>query len=345
MRMLWILLSLMFGCGCASETKYKISDHYDGKKFYNPTHIEGQSFGEILKFFVTSKKQDWPESVENHLKLNLNADLTQDQVSITFINHASVLIQLKGVNILTDPIWSERASPLSWIGPKRVRGAGIPFGKLPHIDLVLISHNHYDHLDLQSLKKLNNIFKPIFIVPLGDRDLLKDHGIQNVFEMDWWDKKLFSAGVEVQMTPSQHFSARGLFDSYKSLWGSYVILFHGHRIYFGGDTAYSVHFKSIREKVGPMDIALLPIGAYEPRWFMKQVHMNTEDALQAHIDLGSKQSIGIHLGTFQLSDEKIDQPDIDLKMAIKKVGFKESLFVVLSEGNTQLYNLGPIGKN
>jgi len=334
------LLSLTFESGYPTQPKCSISDHYDGKKFYNPTHPEDQSFWEIVKFLLTSDKQKWPKSVNNNPHLTLNSDLTQDQVAITFVNHASVLIQIRGMNILTDPIWSERASPLSWIGPKRVRAPGIPFEKLPRIDVVLISHNHYDHLDLKTVKRLNDAFKPKFFVPPGDLDLLKDHGIQNVFELDWWDKQSLSAGVEVQMAPTQHFSARGLFDSFKSLWGSYVIAFYGHRIYFGGDTACSVHFKDIREKIGPLDIALLPIGAYEPRWFMKQVHMNPEEAVQAHLDLGSNQSIGIHFGTFQLSDEQIDQPLIDLKIAINKAALKDSSFIVLPEGNTRLYQLG-----
>jgi L-ascorbate metabolism protein UlaG (beta-lactamase superfamily) len=221
-----------------------------------------------------------------------------------------------------------------------VREPGIDFESMPRIDLVIVSHNHYDHLDLAILGRLNQRFSPRMLVPLGNRMLLRSQGIEKVEEMDWWDTTAASPGTSVMFAPAQHFSSRGLFDRNTALWGSYLIRSGGRLIYFGGDAGYSAHFREIRDRFGPVDIALLPIGAYEPRWFMKAFHMNPAEAVQAHVDLRSRQSIGIHFGTFQLTEEEIDAPPRDLAAALAEAILDSKSFVTLSEGVTTIYSMG-----
>ena len=329
------LLSL----GCSPMENRPLSDHYDGRRFYNPTHPQMHGFWATVKFLVSAKPAPWPEFVENHPDPHLDCGLVSGQAAVTFVNHSTVLIQLAGYNILTDPVWSERASPLSWIGPKRVREPGIAFDALPRIDLVLVSHNHYDHMDLDTLKRLSKRFAPRILVPLGDKALLESTGINRVEELDWWQKVELTPETQVIFTPTQHFSSRGLFDRNKSLWGSYMIRNRGHLIYFGGDAGYSSHYAQIRARVGPVDLAFLPIGAYEPNWFMGPVHMNPAEAVKAHSDLGSRQSVAIHFRTFRLTEEAIARPILDLKAAVASQGIPEDDFAVLEEGRTRIYTL------
>ena len=325
--------------GCSSMSNGPKSDHYSGSKFFNPTDPEGNGVWAGLKMLLTLKFEKWPETVINSPALDLNHPLSADEIAVTFVNHATVLVQSKSFNFLTDPVWSERVSPLSWAGPKRHREPGIPFDKLPNIHFVVISHNHYDHMDLSTLKRLDETFHPQFFVPLGNKNILQDNGISNVIELDWWQSFEFAPSLNVSLTPAEHFSGRSPFDRNKALWGSYVIALGGHTLYFGGDTAYSPHFKAICERFGSPSVAFLPIGAYEPRWFMKVVHVNPEEAVQAHLDLGTTQSIGIHFGTFQLTNERIDQPVKDLETALKRKNIPKNEFVTLSEGRTQILNL------
>jgi L-ascorbate metabolism protein UlaG (beta-lactamase superfamily) len=210
---------------------------------------------------------------------------------------------------------------------------------LPEIDLVLVSHNHYDHLDLSTLKRLHERFAPRFLVAFGDKQLLESEGIDRVAEFDWWQGIDIDANTRVTFTPTQHFSSRSLWDRDKSLWGSYMIERGPHRIYFGGDAGYSSHYQSIRERIGAPTLAFLPIGAYEPRWFMKPMHMNPEEAVQAHRDLAAKRSIAIHFRCFQLTAEAMDQPVIDLKSALQAASLAEQDFVVLQEGRTEIFDL------
>ncbi|MFZ6719833.1 MBL fold metallo-hydrolase [Undibacterium sp. Ji49W] len=333
--------------GCAQLQPYPKSDHYDGSKFFNPADPEGNSLWDGLKLLFAFHFESWPEMVENDTIKNVQAVTVQgrpgkDEVAITFVNHASLLIQTQQMTLLTDPVWSERVSPLGWIGPRRHRKAGITFADLPKIDVVVISHNHYDHMDLETLKRLNDRFHPFFFVPLGNKKLLEDSGIAQVVELDWWQSYQVTSDLKVSLTPAAHFSGRGLFDRDRSLWGSYHLSFNGHSLYFGGDTAYASHFKAIQERFGPPDIALLPIGAYEPRWFMKRVHMDPTEAVQAHLDLGARQSIGMHFGTFQLTNEGIDQPVKDLNLALQEKKITAREFSVLPEGRTTMFKVGQV---
>jgi L-ascorbate metabolism protein UlaG (beta-lactamase superfamily) len=279
----------------------------------------------------------WPDRVENKGIPTLHEPLQHDDIAVTFVNHAAFLIQINGITVLTDPIWSERASPVHWAGPKRVRDPGVTWEALPPIDIVLLSHNHYDHLDIATLGRLRDRFDPIMLVAAGDGRIIEPLGIRQLHELDWWDSFTLNEQCRVTFVPTQHFSARSVFDRQKSLWGGYMIEVSGRRIYFSGDTGYSVHFAEISRRLGCPDIALLGIGSYEPQWFMKPVHMNPAEAVAAHRDLGAKYSIGMHFGTFQLSAEAIDQPLLDLALALKEQGIAESAFVTLEVGETRIY--------
>jgi L-ascorbate metabolism protein UlaG (beta-lactamase superfamily) len=317
---------------------WPVSDHFDGKRFFNPTAPEGvtSTLWNILKM-LREPRSRWPRSVENEGVPRLDEALETSDIAITFVNHATFLIQTSGVAILTDPIWSERASPFSWTGPRRVRKPGVAFDRLPKIDLVLLSHNHYDHLDRATLRRLRQSFSPIVLAAAGDARVVGPLGFKDVRELDWWGEVKISDTLKITFVPAQHFSGRGLFDRQRSLWGGYMIESRGRLIYFSGDVGYSSHFSDIRMRLGSPDVALLGIGSYEPRWFMQPVHMNPAEAVRAHGDLGAKQSIGMHFGTFQLTTEAIDQPLVDLKTALSQSGISDQEFVTLQEGETRIY--------
>lgn len=320
----------------------QIPKHNDGQRFFNPTlpqSFEHKSFWKGLRMWLSTPKAKWPKHVENKATPNLPKTIAEGQVIITFVNHVTFLIQLPGLNILTDPLWSKRASPFSWLGPIRVRKPGLALEDLPPIDFVLISHNHYDHLDVKTIKHLNKNYDPKFFIPVGDNRILQKINVIKTQELDWWDSVQINESTKISFTPTQHWSARGLFDQDQSLWGSYVIEHNGKKIFFGGDGGYCTHFQDIQEKFGPFDLAFIGIGAYEPRWFMKHMHTNPEEAVMIHKDLKSKLSVGMHFGTFQLSAESIEQPKIDLQAAMVKHAIQDSEFITLNEGETRVFVL------
>jgi len=317
---------------------WPLSDHFDGQRFHNPTLPKG--FAPRISSawrMIFEGRSRWPASVENMGAPALTTERLAGDIAVTFVNHATFLIQCGGLNILSDPIWSLRASPVEWFGPKRVRAPGVALDELPPIDVILISHNHYDHLDIGTLRRLSAKFSPIVLVAAGDRDLVRSAGFERVHEFDWWEDFEIRPGCKVTFAPTQHFSARGIRDRQKSLWGSYLIQDGDRLIYFGGDSGYSTHFSDIRRRLGSPDIALLGIGSYEPRWFMTPMHMNPAEAVQAHLDLGAGQSIGMHHGTFQMSSEAIDQPLLDLRAAIEAAGVGTESFITLQEGETRVF--------
>ena len=317
-----------------------VSDHFDGRRFFNPT-LPG--YGPPLRTVFRMLREPrslWPRPVANRGVPQLDAVLGTGDVAITFINHATFLIQAGGVAILTDPVWSERVSPFRWAGPRRARPPGVAFDYLPDIDLVLLSHNHYDHLDLATLRKLRRAFAPAILAAAGDARLIGQLGFRSLRELDWWESVPFADRLTITFVPAQHSSARGLFDRHRSLWGGYMIECAGHRIYFGGDSGYAAHFSDIRDRLGPPDIAMLPIGAYEPRWFMAPIHMNPDEAVRAHRDLGARHSIGMHFGTFQLTPEPIDRPQADLEAALAQAAVPRHEFITLHEGETRIYRNG-----
>ena len=231
---------------------------------------------------------------------------------------------------MTDPIWSERASPFSFAGPLRMRPPGIRFEDLPKIDLVLLSHNHYDHFDRPTLRRLIEIHNPHFIVPLGVKNLINKTGATFVSELDWWETLNFK--LNIQCVPAQHFSARGMFDRERTLWCGYLLQHPDATVYFAGDSGYGPFFREIGERTGNIDVAILPIGAYKPRWFMSPVHMEPEDAVRIHREIEASLSIAMHFGTFPLGDDGQGVAEKELRSALDKLGVPASEFLIPEEG-------------
>lgn len=330
----WVLFLLLVS-SCSKNGDYQVSDHFDGTRFFNPGIENKKSFIDFLKWQFLDTWVEWPEVAEERsAKPAICESAEKDTLCVTFVGHATVLIQHKGISYLTDPIWSQRASPFSWIGPERHRQPGVPFPMLPKIDYVLISHNHYDHMDIPTLKRLNEVHAPQFLVPLGDAKLLQSEGIQRVTELDWQKSIRLSMDQVITFERAQHWSKRSLFDTRKSLWGSYVVRSFDKTVFFAGDTGYGDFFQDIRKRNGSFDVALIPVGAYEPRSFMKTHHVNPEDAVQIHKDLESKKSMGIHFGTFRLTSEGIEDPVIALAEALKAASLKDSDFTAPRMGET-----------
>ncbi len=290
-----------------STTVQQFPKHFDGKRFYNPDAPQAPGVLTIIRWKLTSRPKPSPRFVHDVEQSTPPRRVENDDLRVTLVNHSTVLLQQRRANILTDPIWSERASPLSWVGPKRRRIPGVALEDLPPIDAVLISHNHFDHLDLSTLKRLMARGDTSFIVPTGVAPLLRLHNIGPVYELDWGESSVHP-GFTIHSVPALHFSRRGLFDTSRSLWCGYVIECQGRFVFFAGDTAFGAHFAQIRDAFGPIRLALLPIGSYEPRWFMSAVHMSPEDAVRAHEILGARASVAIHHGTFRLADEGLDTP-------------------------------------
>ena len=305
------------------------TENFNGKKFKNYDGVKARGFLDVLKWAANREKGEWravndkPTTVPNPF---------EDKLTIYFINHATFLIQWKGKNILTDPIWSKRTSPFRFVGPRRMRPPGIAFKSLPKIDLVLLSHNHYDHLDLPTVKKLHQRHQTKFIVPLGVDLLLKNHEIDNVETFQWWEN-LSLDDLQIQMVPAQHFSGRGILDRDRTLWGGYMIFNDKKKVYFLGDSGYNERmFNDISKEHPAIEIALIPIGAYKPRWFMSPIHMDPYQAVQVHQLMNIKKSIGMHYGTFPLADEGEKESPEDLAKALNVIGVAKDQFVLLEPG-------------
>jgi L-ascorbate metabolism protein UlaG (beta-lactamase superfamily) len=221
-----------------------------------------------------------------------------------------------------------------------VRAPGLAFERLPPVQLVLVSHSHYDHMDLATLRRLERRFRPLFLTGLGNGRLLRSQGLRRVGELDWWHSFATGYGLEVTMTPARHFSRRGLFDTNRSLWGGFLLRDGRRKVYFAGDSAYGPHFAEIGRRFGGVDVALLPIGAYEPRWFMRSNHVNPDEAVRVHLDVGSRQSVAMHFGTFQLTDEPIDEPVRALGEALVRHDVPEHHFRVPRFGETMVFSPG-----
>jgi L-ascorbate metabolism protein UlaG (beta-lactamase superfamily) len=319
--------------------EYPVVEHATEHGFHNLTKKEvGYTHHynfDLFDWLLTRQPAKWPkweDAPEPTEKPVARPDAPLDDWKVWFIGHATVLIQIGPYNFLTDPVWSTHVSPAAGFGPKRVRAAGFELKDLPHIDAILLSHNHYDHLDLASLKWLYQRDRMPIYTGLVNRQYLPFY--MQVIEMDWWQQNAFLLDDRVQIvfTPAQHFSGRGLKDRDKALWGGLSILTDKDHFFFAGDTGYSEHFSHIYQKLGAPRLALLPIGAYEPRHIMKEMHMNPYDAVQAHIDLNAKQSLAIHHRTFQLTDEAINQPLLDLADAMTQAKINAEQFFSLVEG-------------
>lgn len=309
----------------------QLSDHFDGERFFNPGAGNGRSFAAVPKM-LAEPRAPWPSRVAVEQRPPAPRPATA-WAALTFVGHATFVIETAAATVLTDPMFSDRASPVPFLGPQRVRQPAVRLDQLPPIDLVLLSHNHYDHCDLPSLRYLARRFDPLLITPLGNGRLARRAGFSRVEELDWWQGSA-RAPFAVSVLPAQHFSARTPFNRNRALWGSFMLRLETRQLFFAGDSGYNGHFASIRERYGEPDLALLPIGAYEPRWFMQDVHMNPAEAVQAHLDLGAALSVGMHFGTFQLTAEGIDEPLADLHQARQDRGVDSAAFRTLEFGES-----------
>ncbi len=330
LRML-MMGGLFFVAGC---TYYNgpPNNHFDGTRFTygQPDH----SLTDMIKWWWQMETVAWPDWVEDPRQPPPPVAVGSGELRVTYVNHATVLIQMDGINILTDPFWSHKAGPLPWLGVKRVRAPGVRLEDLPDIHIILISHDHYDHLDLPTLRKLAAAHKPLVVAGLGmQRRLANIEGL-NVATLDWWqahhikDKELSIVGV-----PCKHNSGRGLFDKNRTLWTGYVLMSPHGNVLFMGDTAFGEFFQEIKTRCGSIRLAILPIGSYEKRWFMRNSHMNPDDAVKAHLALDAHQSVGIHFGTLKEHPEQtITAHEYDLTDALQKHVVPEDRFWILAFG-------------
>jgi N-acyl-phosphatidylethanolamine-hydrolysing phospholipase D len=339
-RFLTLGIICMSALSCAVETPSADKPHHTGSGFKNTDANEENDFWDLLKWRRerAKKKIPGPESYHFPLAKNDPGFLRQnlDTNTLTWIGHATVLLQINGQNILTDPHFSNRTSPVQWAGPERVTPLGLAFEDLPPIDIVVISHDHYDALDEPTIKKLRQRpggEKTRFYVPLALKRWFAIRGVDQVVEMDWWDRHR-CGNLEIITVPVQHWSKRSIFSRNKTLWAGWVIKADDFRFIFVGDTGYTPHFKAIGKKLGPFDLAAIPIGAYEPRWFMARHHVNPAESVQIHMDIRSKKSVAIHWGTFILTDEPLDEPPERLREALKKNQIPAEDFLVLKHGET-----------
>lgn len=335
-----LIVLLMFLIGVAlSGPKYRgsNSDHFDGSKFVNPGGVRAKGGMDLVRWMLSRQKRSWGKEVLGQHGRHPLAHF-KDGVRVTFVNHSTFLIQVDGVNILTDPVWSKRVSPFSWIGPKRMTTPGIQFGDLPRIHLVLLTHNHYDHLDIETLRMVVGAHHPQIVTPLGLKKLLERHYMNNVVEKDWWQETQVNNALKVTCVPAIHFSGRGLLDRDTTLWCGYVIGTSRGNIYFAGDTGYHHDmFDEIRSKCGPFSLSFLPIGAYKPTWFMSPIHVSPDEAVKIHMQVASKNSVAMHFGTFPLADDGRDDPVEDLRLALRTYKIPEGEFLVLREGEAAVF--------
>jgi len=340
-----VILALLAGAIAACATldyhrRYYVgpaSDHFDGTHFFNPAGAIGKGALDVIQWRLKGGAAEWPDAVPLAASAKPPERVDGNELKVTFVGHATVLIQTAGFNILTDPHWSERAFMVSWAGPKRVTPPGIAFEDLPPIDLVLVSHNHYDHMDLPTLERLREAHDPLVVTPLGNEHVLLDgHDDLRIHTLDWWQHLDLNDRVRVHVVPVYHWSRRRLFDRNKALWGGFVVETPGGKLYYGGDTGLwdGAFFREARERFGSFRLAMLPVGAYEPRWFMKDQHVNPAEAVQVHNLLGAQATLGVHLRTFQLTDESYEQPEIELAAALREANVPAEQFFTLPIGAT-----------
>lgn len=320
-------------------TKLSTSNNWKENAFQNldSQPKQSRSFKHMLNFTLRRGRAKWPEWIQIDSKQVPSLQYQSNNDFVQFINHSTVLIKLGDLTILTDPIFSERCSPFTFIGPKRVHQPGVLFETLPKIDVVLISHNHYDHLDISSLKMLQEKFDPLIITGLGLKQFFNKQQLSNIQLLDWWENTSIHSS-KITFVPAQHFSSRGLFDRNKALWGGFVVENKklGKRLYFAGDTGYGSFVDQLKTSFPEgFDLSLIPIGAYLPREIMQTMHINPREAFKIHQQLNSKKSIGIHWGTFQLTNESRNAPIHEIEYLKKQAN--DSQFFILQPGEWEAF--------
>jgi len=323
--------------GCAlSAPRYHgpLSDHFDGERFrsLDPAATDRG----FLRWILNRDRGPWRDWVDAPYAPKPAERVAGGELRVTFVNHSSVLLQMDGVNVLTDPVWSERVSPFRFVGPRRHRAPGIRFEDLPPLDAILVSHNHYDHMDVATLRRLQareGRTVPVF-VGLGNAKLLDRERVSGARDLDWWQSAPLPGGVTVTVVPARHFSSRSPFDGNRTLWCGFVVSGPSGSYYFAGDTGWGSHFEAIGRRFPSLRLAMLPIGAYRPRWFMSPVHIDPSDALRAHEVLGAKTSLAIHWGTFAQADDGELEPVLDLELAMAFRPEPKPRFLVLQNGES-----------
>ncbi|HEX2862202.1 MAG TPA: MBL fold metallo-hydrolase [Lacunisphaera sp.] len=314
---------------------FPVSDHCDGERFFNPHGPLPRSFSDLPKWWWQQRRgsaKPWPAAVPACPPVVLPAAIPERQLTATFIGHATYLLQFAGLTVLTDPVFASRAGPFGLLGPRRVQPPALRLGELPRVDVVLLSHNHYDHLDVPSLRWLVQHRRPLIVAPLGLGAWLAGRGVPGVVELDWWQGHFTATGEEIVCTPAQHWSSRWPWDRCRTLWGGFMLRTRQGLVWFAGDSGWGRHFAEVRTRIGAPDCALLPIGAYEPRWFMAAVHMNPDEAIRAHLAVGARTSLAMHHATFRLTDEAYDAPAADLAAARQAHGISADAFLVPAVG-------------
>jgi L-ascorbate metabolism protein UlaG (beta-lactamase superfamily) len=344
-RALFLALGTVFAAGSAlfaaraqaGNRYYKgpVSDHFDGTVFFNPNGVEPGGFLDLMRWQLNGQKQKWPESYPSPFPQTKPAvRVVGDKLVVTFVGHASFLYQTGGKNILVDPVWSDRTSPVSFAGPRRVNAPGIMFENLPPVDIVIVTHNHYDHLDIATLAKLVAVHNPLIITPLGNDTIIKNAIPEARFAAMDWGQTHDAAPLKLHCEPCHHWSARGSFDRRHALWAAFVIESPAGKIYHMGDTGFhsGINYKVAGEKHKAFKIATLPIGAYEPRWFMQGQHQNPSEAVEGLKLLNAERALGHHWGTVQLTDESVEAPLEALQKALVKSDISKDRFLALRAG-------------
>ncbi len=316
--------------------KGKPGDHFDGVRFFNPDGVPPANFSDLMKWQFNGQRSKWPKNFPSPFHgTKPEVAVSGKDIRITHIGHATFLIQTNGLNILTDPVWSDRASPIAFAGPKRVNPPAVEMADLPEIDAILLTHNHYDHLDIKCLKRLVAAHNPKILTPLGN-DVLVGKSVPqaDIVAADWGDTRQLPNGTVIHFEPCHHWGARSMSDRRMTLWCAFTIETPHAKIHHIGDTGFhrGINFRKSAEKHGAFDIAILPIGAYEPRWFMQHQHMNPDEAVETFKLLNAKAAIGHHWGTFQLTDEPLEEPAEKLQIALAKAGIHPEAFIASRPG-------------
>jgi L-ascorbate metabolism protein UlaG (beta-lactamase superfamily) len=313
---------------------FPISDHCTGRRFHNVDRSADRTMGQVARLMTTVRPARWPSRLDDVLAADPPGPLPEGEISATFIGHATFLVRIGAAAFLFDPVWYDRAGPFGIFGPRRVRRPALALDRVPPLAAILVSHNHYDHMDLPTLRTLSARLGAPIVTGLGNESYLARMGVSVAGALDWWGEHRLEDGTRIVYVPAQHASARGFGDHRRALWGGFVVEREGTRVYFAADTGYCSVFRSIRERLGAPDLALLPIGSYDPRWFMKAVHMNPEEAVQAHLDLEARRSVAMHFGTFRLTEEPVGEPAERLKFERAARGIAKEDFRVPRFGET-----------